>query len=141
MKNLIYLDNSATTPLHPEVLDAMMPYFTEEYGNPSSIYGLGQSAKEALEEARSLVADAIGAKPNEIFFTGCGSEADNWAIKGMAKAKEKKGKHIISSAIEHHAVLHTLESLEKQGFEVTYLPVDENGKVSPEDVKIGRAHV
>ncbi|MBQ4086949.1 MAG: cysteine desulfurase NifS [Clostridia bacterium] len=135
MTNLIYLDNSATTPLHPEVLQAMMPYFTEEYGNPSSIYGLGQSAKEAVESARVQVAEAIGAKPTEIYFTGCGSEADNWAIKGIAKAREKKGKHIISSAIEHHAVLHTLESLEKQGFEVTYLPVDSDGKVSPESVK------
>ncbi len=135
MDNLIYLDNSATTPIHPDVLEAMMPYLTEQYGNPSSIYGIGQAAKEAVENARLQVAEAIGAKPGEIYFTGCGSEADNWAIKGIAKAKEKKGKHIISSAIEHHAVLHTLEALEKQGFEVTYLPVDENGKVRIEDVK------
>ncbi len=135
MNNLIYLDNSATTPMHPEVLNAMMPYHTEHYGNPSSIYTLGQAAKEAVEHARSQVAEAIGAKSSEIYFTGCGSEADNWAIKGIAKAKEKKGKHIISSAIEHHAVLHTLESLEKQGFEVTYLPVDEHGKISISDLK------
>lgn len=135
MSHCIYLDNSATTPMHPEVLEAMMPYLTEQYGNPSSIYRIGQAAKQAVEHARAQVAEAIGAKPAEIFFTGCGSEADNWAIKGIAKAKEKKGKHIISSAIEHHAVLHTLESLEKQGFEVTYLPVDEYGKVRVADVE------
>ena len=135
MNHFIYLDNSATTPIHPEVLEAMMPYLTEQYGNPSSIYTIGQAAKQAIENARTQVAEAIGAKPAEIFFTGCGSEADNWAIKGIAKAKEKKGKHIISSVIEHHAVLHTLESLEKQGFEVTYLPVDEYGKVQIKDVE------
>ena len=135
MSNLIYLDNSATTPLKKEVLDAMLPYLTEHYGNPSSIYTLGQAAKAAIEQARAFVADAIGAKPTEIFFTGCGSEADNWAIKGIARAKEKKGKHIISSAIEHHAVLHTLSDLEKQGFEVTYLPVDEFGKIRLEELK------
>lgn len=126
----IYLDNSATTPLKKEVLDAMMPYLTEHFGNPSSIYTIGRNAKTAIETARQQVADAIGATPAEIYFTGCGSEADNWAIKGMARAKEKKGKHIITSAIEHHAVLHTLNYLEKQGFEVTYLPVDEFGKIS-----------
>ncbi len=135
MNNLIYLDNSATTPLKPEVLDAMMPYLTEHYGNPSSIYTIGQNAKAAIEAARASIADAIGANPNEIFFTGCGSESDNWAIKGIARAKQKKGKHIISSAIEHHAVLHTLNDLEKQGFEVTYLPVDEFGTVSIDDLK------
>ena len=135
MDNLIYLDNSATTPIHPDVLEAMMPYLTEQYGNPSSIYSIGQAAKEAVENARLQVAEAIGAKPGEIYFTGCGSESDNWAIKGIAKAKEKKGKHIISSAIEHHAVLHTLESLQKQGFEVTYLPVDETGKIQISDLK------
>ncbi len=126
----IYLDNSATTPLKKEVLDAMMPYLTEHFGNPSSIYTIGRNAKAAIETARQQVADAIGATPAEIYFTGCGSEADNWAIKGIARAKEKKGKHIITSAIEHHAVLHTLNYLEKQGFEVTYLPVDEFGKIS-----------
>ena len=135
MNNLIYLDNSATTPLKPEVLDAMLPYLTEHYGNPSSIYSIGQNAKDAVENARAQVAEAIGAKPNEIFFTGCGSEADNWAIKGIAQAKQKRGKHIISTAIEHHAVLHTLESLEKQGFEVTYLPVDSDGKISLNDLE------
>lgn len=135
MKQVIYLDNAATTPLKKEVLDAMMPYLTEHYGNPSSIYTIGQTAKSAIENARCQVASAIGASAKEIFFTGCGSESDNWAIKGIAKAKEKKGKHIISTVIEHHAVLHTLESLEKQGFEVTYLPVDEFGLVSVEDVE------
>lgn len=130
MNGSIYLDNSATTPLKKEVLDAMMPYLTEHFGNPSSIYHIGRTAKEAVENARKQVADAIGASPSEIYFTGCGSEADNWAIKGIARAKEKKGKHIISTAIEHHAVLHTLNYLEKHGFEVTYLPVDEFGKIS-----------
>ena len=130
VKSSIYLDNSATTPLKKEVLDAMMPYLTQHFGNPSSIYTIGRDAKAAIETARQQVADAIGATPAEIYFTGCGSEADNWAIKGIARAKEKKGKHIITSAIEHHAVLHTLNYLEKQGFEVTYLPVDEFGKIS-----------
>lgn len=135
METSIYLDNSATTPLKKEVLDAMMPYLTENYGNPSSIYSIGRTAKAAIEAARSQVAEAIGAQPSEIYFTGCGSEADNWAIKGIARAKEKKGKHIITSAIEHHAVLHTLNYLEKQGFEVTYLPVDEYGKISLTDLE------
>ena len=135
MEKLIYLDNSATTPLKKEVLDAMMPYLTENFGNPSSIYKIGRDAKAAVEKARKQVADAIGAKPTEIYFTGCGSEADNWAIKGTAFAKQNKGKHIITSKIEHHAVLHTLEYLEKKGFEVTYLPVDEYGKISLDDLK------
>lgn len=135
MNNSIYLDNSATTPLKKEVLNAMMPYLTEDYGNPSSIYEIGRTAKSAIESARKKVADAIGAQPSEIYFTGCGSEADNWAIKGIAQAKIKRGKHIISSAIEHHAVLHTLNYLEKQGFEVTYLPVDEFGKISLIDLE------
>lgn len=135
METSIYLDNAATTPLKKEVLDAMMPYLTKEYGNPSSIYHIGRCAKEAIEKARGQVAEVLRAKPSEIYFTGCGSEADNWAIKGIAQAKSKKGKHIISSKIEHHAVLHTLQYLEKQGFEVTYLPVDEFGKISLEDLK------
>ena len=135
METSIYLDNAATTPLKKEVLDAMMPYLTKEYGNPSSIYSIGRNSKAAIENAREQVATAIGAKPSEIYFTGCGSEADNWAIKGIAYAKQKKGKHIISSKIEHHAVLHTLQYLEKQGFEVTYLPVDEDGKVRIDDLK------
>jgi len=135
MATQIYLDNSATTPLKKEVLDAMMPYLTEHYGNPSSIYSVGRDAKSAVEAARAKVAAAIGATPNEIYFTSGGSEADNWAIKGIARAKQKKGKHIISTQIEHHAVLHTLNDLEKQGFSVTYLPVDEYGKIRLDDLK------
>lgn len=135
MAKSIYLDNSATTPLRKEVLDAMLPYLTEHYGNPSSIYKIGREAKAAIESAREKVAEAIGADPKEIFFTGCGTEADNWAIKGVAASKAKRGKHIISSKIEHHAVLHTLESLEKQGYEVTYLDVDEYGKISLDELR------
>jgi len=135
MTRSVYLDNSATTPLKKEVLDEMMPYLTQHYGNPSSIYKIGREAKAAIEAAREKVATALHADPKEIFFTGCGTEADNWAIKGIAQAKEKKGKHIITSKIEHHAVLHTLESLEKQGYEVTYLNVDEYGKISLDDLR------
>ena len=135
MAKSVYLDNSATTPLKREVLDEMMPYLTEHFGNPSSIYKIGREAKAGIETAREKVARAIGAEPKEIYFTGCGTEADNWAIKGIAQSKAKKGKHIITSAIEHHAVLHTLENLEKQGYEVTYLPVDEYGKISLDDLK------
>lgn len=135
MAKSIYLDNSATTPLKKEVLDAMLPYLTEHYGNPSSIYKIGQESKLAIEKARTQVATALGAKEREIFFTSCGTEADNWAIKGIALAKSKNGKHIITSKIEHHAVLHTLESLEKQGFSVTYLDVDEHGKISLDDLR------
>ena len=130
MDKPIYLDNSATTPLDEHVLQDMMPFLTSEYGNPSSIYSLGRSAKAAVEKARGQVATALNAEPAEIFFTGCGTEADNWAIKGAAFANRKKGTHIISSQIEHHAVIHTLEYLEKQGFEITYLPVDADGKIS-----------
>ena len=135
MTNKIYMDNAATTPLKREVLDAMMPYLTEEYGNASSIYATGRDARRALDEARQTVADALGAKANEIYFTSCGSEADNWAIQGVAYANKNRGRHIISSQIEHHAVLHTLQYLEKQGFEVTYLPVDEYGLVRPDDLR------
>ena len=135
MAKSIYLDNSATTPLKKEVLDAMLPYLTKHFGNPSSIYKIGREAKSAIEVAREQVARALGANVKEIFFTGCGTEADNWAIKGIALAKAKLGKHIISSKIEHHAVLHTLQSLEKQGYEVTYLDVDEYGKISLKDLE------
>ncbi len=135
MADRIYMDNAATTPIKKEVLDAMMPYLTEEYGNASSIYSYGRSAKSALDDARECVANAIGAKANEIYFTACGSEADNWAIKGAAYALKSKGRHIITSMVEHHAVLHTLEYLEKQGFEVTYLGVDEYGMVSLNELK------
>ncbi len=130
---LTYLDNAATTQLHPDVLQAMMPHLTEEFGNPSSIYPLGVRAQRAVNAARESIAEAIGATEKEIYFTSGGTEADNWAIKGVACANAKKGKHIITSAIEHHAVLHTCQALEKQGFEVTYLPVDEEGRISPQD--------
>ncbi len=132
MEQFIYLDNSATTPVKPEVLEVMLPYLQAEYGNPSSIYKKAASAELAVRTGRKQVAEALGANPEEIFFTACGTEADNWAIKGAAFANKDKGKHIISTQIEHHAVLHTLQYLEKQGFSVTYLPVDSDGKVSPE---------
>lgn len=131
MEKFVYLDNSATTPVKPEVLEAMLPYLKEEYGNPSSIYRKAAAAELAVRTGRRQVAEALGAAPEEIFFTACGTEADNWAIKGAAFANQKKGRHIISTQIEHHAVLHTLQYLEKQGFSVTYLPVDNEGKVSP----------
>ncbi len=135
MAKSIYLDNSATTPLKEEVLDAMLPYLKEHFGNPSSIYTIGQSAKAAVEKAREQVSSALGADSREIFFTGSGTEADNWAIKGIARMKAPKGKHIISSKIEHHAVLHTLQALEKEGFSVTYLDVDEHGLISLDELK------
>lgn len=135
-KRFIYADNAATTKVSKPVLDAMMPYFTEEYGNASSIYALGRSAKKALETARETVAKTIGAETNEIYFTSCGSESDNWAIRSVAERLAKKGKkHIITSVFEHHAVLHTCQALEKEGFEVTYLPVYENGIVKAGDVE------
>ncbi len=131
----IYLDYAATTPMHPEVLEAMQLYFCEAFGNPSSIYSYGQEAKAAMEEARTKVAGVIGAREEEIVFTGSGTEADNFAIKGVAYANRNKGNHVITSAIEHHAVLETCLFLEKEGYELTYLPVDEYGMVSPDDVK------
>jgi cysteine desulfurase len=133
----IYADNSATTKIAPAVLDKMMPYLTEVYGNPSSLYQIGGKAKEALEKSRENIAKNLGAKfPSEIFFTSGGSESDNWAIKGVCHALKAKGKkHIITSKFEHHAVLHTCAALEKEGFEVTYLDVYENGIVHPEDVE------
>ena len=133
--HIIYMDNAATTATRPEVLEAMLPYFTQHYGNPSSIHGVGRDARRAVEKARGQVAAALGAQPREIYFTAGGSESDNWAIRCAAKALEKKGRHIITSQIEHHAVLHTCAYLEKQGYEVTYLPVDGDGLVSVEDVK------
>lgn len=129
----IYLDNAATTKVRSEVLDAMLPYFTEEYGNPSSIYQLGQTASDAVAHAREEIAVALGASSKEIFFTSGGSEADNWAIKGVARANAGRGRHIVTTAIEHHAVLHTCQALEREGFEVTYLPVSTEGIVSVED--------
>ncbi len=134
MSRFVYLDNSATTPVKPEVLEIMLPYLQEEYGNPSSIYKKAAGAEIAVKTAREQVAVALHAKPGEIFFTSGGSEADNWAIKGAALANQAKGKHIISTQIEHHAVLHTLQFLEKQGFSVTYLPVDAEGKIRMEDL-------
>ena len=131
----IYLDNAATTAVDPVVLETMLPYFTEIFGNPSSIHSTGRDAHRAVDAARKQVAAAINAQPNEIYFTAGGSESDNWAIKGIAFAKREKGNHIITSSIDHHAVLHTCEWLEKQGFEVTYLPVDEYGQVRLEDVE------
>ncbi len=136
MKKFIYADNAATTSLHPEVLAKMLPYFTKDYGNPSSLYAFASTAKTGVETAREQVASAINAKPREIFFTAGGSEADNWAIKGIAKAMKKKGKnHIISTKFEHHAVLHTLDALEKEGFEVTLLDVHENGVVRVKELE------
>ena len=131
----IYMDNAATTRVKPEVLEAMLPYYGEVFGNPSTIYYYGREAHKALDHARQQVAAAIGADKDEIYFTSCGTESDNWAIKGAAFAHQKKGNHIITSVIEHHAVLHTCGWLEKHGFEVTYLPVDEYGRVNPADVE------
>ena len=133
--HIIYMDNAATTATRPEVLEAMLPYFTEHYGNPSSIHSVGRDARRAVEKARAQVAAALGAQPREIYFTAGGSESDNWAIRCASRALAAKGRHIITSQIEHHAVLHTCQYMEKQGYEVTYLPVDENGLVSVEDVK------
>lgn len=130
-----YLDNAATTPVRAEVLEAMMPYFIRDFGNPSSLYQSGRTAKKALEEARESVANSIHANPGEIFFTSGGSESDNWAIKGIVQANSSKGKHIVTSAIEHHAVLHVCQTLEKNGYEVTYVGVDAEGIVNAEDVK------
>ena len=132
-ERLIYMDNAATTSVRPEVLEAMMPYFTQYFGNASSIHTFGRNARRALENARKQVAAALGCEPREVYFTAGGSESDNWAIRCAVEAKQ--GKHIITSAIEHHAVLHTCEYMEKQGYEVTYLPVDEFGRISVESVK------
>ncbi|HOC84399.1 MAG TPA: cysteine desulfurase NifS [Methanoculleus sp.] len=129
----VYMDYAATTPVRPEVLEAMAPYFSERFGNPSSLYALAREAKEAVEEARGRAAAAIGADPGEVFFTAGGTEADNWAIKGTAL--RGKGDHIVTSAIEHHAVIHPCRALEKQGYRVTYLPVDEFGRVDPADAE------
>lgn len=135
MDRFVYADNAATTSVSQSVLDAMLPYFKNEYGNPSSLYSLGRKAADAMSEARNKIASLLGAKPNEIFFTSCGSEADNWAIKGAAHANMSKGKHIISTVFEHHAVLHTLDALKKEGFEVTLLSVNEEGLISPEELE------
>jgi cysteine desulfurase len=135
MQRFVYADNAGTTALSKTALDAMMPYLTEFYGNPSSIYSIGRKSKTAIENSRLKIATAIGAKTEEIYFTGGGSEADNWAIRSVAEKLSKKGRHIISTVIEHHAVLHTLRALEKQGYEVTYLPVNALGQISLDDLK------
>lgn len=131
----VYMDHAATTPVAETVVDTMLPYFTRQFGNPSSIYRLGRQSLEALDAAHETVAASLSCRPTEVIFTGGGSEADNLAIKGMAYAAHRRGKHIITSAIEHHAVLHTCQQLERDGFRVTYLPVDGNGQVSPADVE------
>ena len=134
-KRHVYLDYAATTPVKPEVLEVMLPYFSEKYGNPSSLYSYGQDSKEAITKARKQVAKLIGAGKTEVYFTGSGTEADNWAVIGAAMWKKDQGRHIITSQIEHHAITHSTEYLENQGFEVTYLPVDRHGFVSPDDLK------
>lgn len=135
MKDIIYMDHAATTRVKPEVAKEMMPLFTDIYGNASGIYSVGREAKDRLETARADIAHCLNAKPEEIYFTGCGSEADNWAIRGMAYAKKSKGNHIITTEFEHHAVLHTCKQLEKEGFEVTYIKPSANGIVSAEDIE------
>ncbi|MCZ7400214.1 MAG: cysteine desulfurase NifS [Candidatus Methanoperedens sp.] len=135
MTRQVYMDHSATTPADPLVVEAMLPYFSEKFGNPSSLYTIGRQARRAIEESRQKVADLIGAKKEEIIFTGSGTESDNLAIKGIAYRNRKKGDHIITSSIEHHAVLHSCKYLETQGFKVTYIPVDKDGLVNPKDVE------
>ena len=134
-KRFIYLDHAATTPARPEVVEAMLPYFTENFGNPSSVYTFSQKNKAKITECRELIADTLGAKANEIYFTAGGSESDNWALKAAAEAYETKGKHIITTKIEHHAILHTAQYLESKGFEITYLNVDENGFVKLDELR------
>ena len=134
-KKLIYLDNAATTKTAPEVVEAMLPYFTEMYGNPSSVYSFSQKSKEAITAGREKIAKTLGANPEEIYFTAGGSESDNWALKATAEAYKEKGNHIITTKIEHHAILHTGDWLEKHGFEVTYVDVDEFGKVKLDELE------
>lgn len=135
MNRLIYLDNAATTQVYPQVLDAMLPFFTEHYGNPSAIYSFANEAKKAVDQSRSTIADLIGADTDEIYFTGGGSESDNWALVATAEAYESKGRHIITSKIEHHAILHTCEYLEKRGYEITYIDVDEKGTIKLDELE------
>ncbi len=135
MSRFVYADHAATTALSPAALEAMLPLLSEKYGNPSSLYSFGQKAKETLEKARKQIANVLNALPEEIYFTSGGTESDNWAIRGVAEARKNKGRHLITSAVEHHAVLHIAQFLEKQGWEVTYLPVDEHGLVSPSDLQ------
>lgn len=135
MEKRVYFDHAATTPTHPEVVEAMLPYFTQSFGNPSSIYEIAQINKKAIDQAREQAAKLINAEQMEIYFTSGATESDNWAIKGVVESYKKKGNHIITTTTEHHAVLHTCEYLEKQGYEVTYLPVDEYGLIGMEDLK------
>jgi cysteine desulfurase len=135
MGEVIYLDHASTTPTDPEVVQAMLPWFSESYGNPSTVYSLGLEAAQAVSESRETVARLIGAEPDEIYFTSGGTESDNWAVLGAAEAQSKKGKHLVTSTIEHHAVLETMEYLEKRGFEVTYVPVDSGGVIDPDAVR------
>ena len=135
MEKLIYLDNAATTKTAPEVVEAMLPYFTEKFGNPSSVYSFASGNKDVITKQRELIAETLGAKANEIYFTAGGSESDNWALKATAEAYQDKGNHIITTKIEHHAILHTAEYLENRGFEVTYLDVDENGSVKLDELR------
>ncbi len=135
MDRLIYLDHAATTATRPEVVDAMIPYFTENFGNPSSVYGFSNASKEAIANSREIIAKSLNADTKDIYFTAGGSESDNWALKETARVYKTKGKHIITSAIEHHAILHTCEFLEKEGFEVTYVGVDENGIIKLDELK------
>lgn len=135
MNQIIYLDNAATTAVKPQVFEKMKPFFMENYSNPSAVYGFARESKEAVEQARETIAGVLGAKAKEIYFTAGGSESDNWAVKGIAESLKEQGNHIITSKIEHHAVLHTCEYLEKQGYEITYLDVDENGLVNPQELE------
>jgi cysteine desulfurase len=135
MGRVIYLDHASTTPADPEVVAAMLPWFTDEFGNPSTVYSLGLSSAHAVQEARESIARAIGAEPEETYFTSGGTESDNWAILGTAEAQQKKGRHLITSTIEHHAVLESMEYLEKRGYEITRVPVDSGGLVDPEEVR------
>lgn len=136
MGKIIYLDNAATTQAYPEVVQEMLPFFTEYYANPSAVYGFASEAEQAVDKARGIIADTIGANKEEIYFTGGGSESDNWALKATAEAYGSKGKHIITSKIEHHAILHTAQWLEKHGFEVTYVGVDEDGKIKLDELEV-----
>ena len=131
----VYMDNGATTRVTEPVMEAMQPYFCQIFGNPSSVHGFGREARKAVEAARAQVAKALNAEPREIYFTGCGTESDNWALRGTAYANIKKGRHIITTNFEHHAILHTCQQLEREGFEITYLPVDSDGLISPEQLR------
>ncbi len=135
MSKFVYADNAATTAMSVTCVKAMLPYFSENYGNPSSLYSVGRSARRGLDEARAKVAKCLNAEPTEIYFTGCGTESDNWALKGIAEAKAAKGKHIITSSIEHHAITHTLDWLKKKGYEVTYLKADQNGGIDLQELE------